>query len=171
MPVTLRLAEAIADAILGKLETGLATRVATINSADSEGITIAAPSIFFVGSWGPVAPAAPAILVTELGTGAEKFGEEGPHSFIYKTEILVGVFDLDIDPQQLARKLWRQARAVIEVLWDDPPAEMAGSTQPFPVSRLHPTRTVPGPVFNPSDSESRWSGVYGVVFDCWQFNG
>lgn len=170
MTVTLHLAETIVDAAQAKLEAGLADRVSAIN-AELTDITLATPTLFRVGSWGALAPAEPAVVITEMGTGAEqKFGEEGQHGFIYKTEIMVGVFELDTDQERLARKLWRQARAVTECLWDDSPAEMLGTAAPFAAFKIHPVRTVPGPVFNPNE-ESQWSGVYGVVFQCDQHNG
>lgn len=171
MTVTLQLAETIVDAVEVKLTTGLAARVAAINTEFADSITLTAPAEFRVGSWGSIAPVQPAVLITEMGTGAEqKFGEEGAHSFIYKTELMVAVFELDPDQGRLARKLWRQARAIVECLWDDPPAEMLGTTAPFPAFKIHPVRTTPGPVFEPN-AESQWTSVYGIVFQCDQHNG
>lgn len=169
MTVTLRLAETIADAIIAKLQAGLATRVAAINAADTQGVTISTPTRFYLG--GPddgIAPPDPAIVVTILPGG--QYGEEGPHSFIYTAELLVGVYDLDTSRQQLVRKLWRQARAVIETLWDDTPLEQLGSSAPFAAFKIHPVRDVPGPVFEPN-ADSQWSGLYGVVFRCDQHDG
>lgn len=171
MTVTLQLAETIVDAARAKLEAGLPARISVINAAAADGIVLAVPGEYHIGSWAAIAPTQPAILLTEMGTGAEqKFGEEGQHGFIYKTELMVGVYDLATDQETLARKLWRQARAVIEVLWDDPPAEMLGTTPPFAAFKIHPVQTVPGPVFNPNE-ETQWTGVYGVVFQCDQHNG
>lgn len=172
---TLALSEQIIDGMIAKLQAGLGTRVATINAADTQGVTIAAPALFYVG--GPddgTAPTQPAIVLTEIAAGGdETYGEEGPHSFIYQTDILVGVFDLSTSRQELARKLLRQARAVIEVIWDDEPKEsvfVAGSATVKAADRAFPVRHVPGPVFEPN-AESQWSGLYGVVFRCLQLNG
>lgn len=171
MAVSLPLTEQIIDGVIAKLQAGLAARVATINAADTAGVTIAAPDRFYVGGFDDgIAPPSPAIVVMDAPS---EYAEEGPHSFILRAEIMVGVYDLDTGRQQLARKLLRQARAVIETIWDDAPQEslfVAGSSTVKAAHRIFPVRNVPGPVFDPN-TESQWSGLYGVVFRADQLAG
>lgn len=158
MTVTLALSEAIMDAAITKLRAGLAARVAVINAADTAGVTITTPASFYLGGAGPLAPQEPAVIVTELPS--QDYSEEGQHSFIFTTDLFVAVYDMDTDRQVLARKLLRQARAVVEVLWDDDPKEaLTGSAM-----HLRPVRHAPGPVFEPTDDRTLWSALYGVVF-------
>jgi hypothetical protein len=160
---TLQLSEAIIDAMITKLSAGLAARVTAINAADTAGVTIHAPTRFLIG--GPddgIPPPEPAIVFVEIGASQE-YTEEGPHAFMYQADIAVFSFELDTSRAQLARKLLRQSRAVIEVLWDDAPKEsLTGAA-----NRCFPVRHIPGPTFDPN-ANSQWSGLFGVVFRCLQ---
>lgn len=165
MTVTLKLGETIIDAVIDKLEAGLAARVAAINAADTAGVTVTAPTLFYIGGAGPLAPQEPAVIVTEIPS--QDYSEEGQHSFMFTTDLLVSVYDLDTDRQTLARKLLRQARAVTETIWDDTPREsLTGSAM-----HIRPVRHAPGPVFEPSDDRTLWSALYGVVFRAIQLEG
>ncbi len=167
---TLKLTEAIADAIIAKLQAGLAARIATINAEKADGIAVAAPDTgdYYVGGFsdGSLIPVRTAICVTEPAVSPD-YGEEGPHSFVFATDIAVITLDASTSRQQLARRLWRHARAITETLWDDAPQErLTGSAY-----HLHPVRHMPGPVFDPNDETTLWTGLYGVVFRCQQLEG
>lgn len=167
MPVTLDLAETVADALIAKLQAGMSARVAAINAARNDGIVVAAPdaSAYYVGGLPGIPPPAACIVVTELG--AEDFEAEGPHSFVAPIQMLVWIQEVDTDRSTLARKLWRQAQAVTETVWDDDPKEaLSGSA-----FHVRPLRRVPGPVFSPEDGRSMWTGHMGVVFLCRTFEG
>lgn len=166
MPISLQLAEPIADAMIAKLQTGLGARIATINDADTNGITLAVPQLFFVGGTPDgLPPTQPAIVVTELP--GDQDWPESSHSFVYTTHFLVYVFELDHDRQVLGRRLWRQARAFTEVLWDDDPRQRLADIDAY----VMPKRVRPGPVFDPTEDKSMWSGLYGVVFKVQATNG
>lgn len=162
MTVTLKLSEVVIDLMIAKLQAGLASRVATINTEKADGITITAPadSQIFLG-FPDVEPSEPSIFLLEL-PGAD-YTEEGPHGFQFTTDIAVVVYDLESDRQRLGRKLLRQARAATEVLWDDSPAEKLDAT----AFHLKVIRHDPGQIF-PQQFQSHWTGVYGVVFRVWQ---
>ena len=160
---TLKLTETIADAIIAKLKAGLAARCTAINAEKADGITIAPPDTndYYPGGPGVLIPVRAVIAVTEH---SGETGEEGPHSFIYTADIGVWILETDADRPTLARKLWRQARAVTEVLWDDTPREaLTGSAY-----TLKPAGQRPGRTFEPSDEITVWSGWYGVLFRCRQ---
>lgn len=161
MTVALGLGEVVADAIVSKLQTGLATRVATINAADTQGITLSVPATadYYLGG-SPLIPRAPAIIVAQAPTDGEHEAE-GPHSFVWVADFLVAVIDEDYDRQKLARRLWRQARAVTEVLWDDDPKEALANGVAHHVKFV---RDDPGPVMDPADSESAWRQMWIVQF-------
>lgn len=161
---TLKLTETICDAIIAKLQAGLAARCTAINTEKADGITIAAPATddYYPGGPGILTPVRTVIAVTE--TGSPEYGGEGAHSFIFQTDLGVFILDVDTNRTALARKLWRQARAVTEVLWDDAPQEALANS----AFHLHPARHLPGPVYDVNNDQTLWSGWYGVVFRCKQ---
>lgn len=157
MPTSLKLGEAIVDAVVTKLKAGYAARVTTINTEFSDFAITAPGTGDYYKAWLEAIPKTPAIVVAE---GASEFGEEGPHSFI--TQTIVGVYVLEQDPdlERLGKRLQRQARALLEVLWDDAPQERLDLA---PVIRIFPTGTTPGPVFEPQ-ADQTWRSVYLVTF-------
>lgn len=164
MSQTLQLGEVIVDRIIEKLQLNLTTRLAAINTEKNDGIRVIAPkkTSYFRGRSDQV-PAPPAIFVME-GNGT--FREEGPHSIISRYEILIFVLESAQTGQELAVRLQRQTRAIIESLWDDPPQEaLEGSA-----FRLFPLRTVPGTVTAaPGRGRDRWRSFSTVVFVAEQF--
>lgn len=160
----LRLDEVIVDAVIAKLEAGWAARATLINAEKNDGITVAAPDSanFFPGRM-PSLPVTPACFVLS-GPGA--FREQGAHSMTTAYEIHVHVIESAMTGIELARRLMRQTRAVIEVIYDDDPQEalyVSGSSSVKSAYRIFPLRTVPGAVFDPSQGDG-WRGSYLTVF-------
>ena len=157
---TLKLGEVVLDAAIAKLKAGYANRVSEINTEKNDGITITAPDTtdFYLGGVSEI-PRAPAVIVTQLPT-QEDAEQEGPHSFIWVGVVGVYVLEEATDRQQLARKLQRQIRAVVEILWDDSPQEaLSGSA-----FMLKFVRDDPGPVSDPTDDSSFWRGFHSAFF-------
>lgn len=157
---TLGLGEPVIDAIIAKLQAGYAARVATINAADTLGITLTVPGTadYYVGGSTTI-PRAPAIIVAQAPTDGEHEAE-GAHSFVWVADFLVAVIDEDYDRQKLARRLMRHARAVAEVLWDDAPREALTNA----AHHLQFVRDDPGPVQDPADSDSKWRQMHLLMF-------
>lgn len=164
----LGLGEPIVDAVIAKLQAGVPARIATINAADTNGVTVTAPSDddYYFGGADQI-PRAPAYIVTE-GRPADGalYENEGPHSFIYADTIVVAVYDEDVDRQHLARKLLRHKRAIIEAVWDDDPKERLADANGNSVAfHIAPITHEPGPVLDPEDTGSQtWRGYHAVVF-------
>lgn len=159
----LRLDEVIVDAVVAKLQKGWPDRIGQINAEKLDSIVCLPPdpAMYFVGRMAQL-PGGPACFVL-AGGGTFK---SGAHSLVSTYEIHVHVIDQAQTGPELARRLMRQSRAVIEVLWDDAPQEalyVAGSTEVRSAYRIFPIRTVPGAVFNPSGPEG-WRGSYVVIF-------
>jgi len=157
----LKLREPIIDAVIDKLKAGYPTRVATINGADTKGITIAAPSNddYFYGRKREIARV-PAIIVA--GLPGSSFDEEGAHSFLYATQLVVFAIDEHAEVETLARMLDRHERAIIETLWDDAPKEsLTGSA-----FRLRPTEDSLSPIHEPRDGGvAPYRSWIGVIFE------
>jgi hypothetical protein len=164
----LKLGEVIVDAVIAKLANGIETRCAAVNQEKNDGVVVEAPhQIFPFGLPGPLAQA-PCYVVTEFGE-SPVYQEDGPHSFAFQDLVAVMIVEEDPDRERVGRKLLRQARAVIECLWDDEPREaLAGSAY-----TLRPFRHIPGPTFepNPAESISAWRSHYIVVFQAVQQEG
>lgn len=160
MTVNLNLGEVIVDAVVTKLQAGMAARVATINAQKNDGITVSAPaSGDFYKAWITEIPPGPAVIVAE-GPSQVSDLSEGPHSFITETEIGVYLIDADTNPATLGKKLQRLARAAIETIWDDAPQEqLTGSA-----FRIMLLRTQPGRVFEPEPTTNIYRATYLVVF-------
>lgn len=165
MTANLKLGEILCNGVKEKLQQNMPARVNAINSFFSDGFTIAAPanSSYFVGRQKNVP--LPAIFVTE---GPTTFKGEGVHGIITTTDILVWMFDQDQTGPNLATRLHRDVRAVIESVWDDDPTEQVRAPAgPFSgqiaAFRIFPRRTVPGPVFEP-EADHGWRSYYVVVF-------
>lgn len=156
--------ETAVRAVVAKLQGGMPARVAAINAAYNDGITISAPhnEQYFIGRMKQL-PAWPAVFVM---AGPTTFREQGAHSMLTNIEIHVWVCERDQTGPKIAARLMRQARAIIEVIYDDAPQEktyVAGSNSVEAAYRIFPTRSVPGAVFQPS-GEDAWVGSYMIVF-------
>ena len=163
----LKLGEAAIDGVIAKLRNGIDARVAAINTNASDDITITPPSesdIYFGGV--TAIPRAPALIVFQLPTDGEHEAE-GSHSFVWVADIGVAIVDEDYDRARVARKLLRQARAAIEVLWDDPPAEALQDG----AFHLRFTRDDPGPVQEPSSEGSFWRAMHIAIFQVRSYQG
>lgn len=157
---TLTLGEAAIDAILAKLEAGLEARVAAINAQSSDDWTItpvARGDMYFGGV--SALPKAPGLIVFQLPTDGEHEAE-GPHSFVWLADFGVAVIEEDYDRQRLARKLMRQVKAVVEVLWDDEPREALADG----LFHLKFVRDDPGPVQEPAQEGSFWRAMHVAIF-------
>jgi len=165
---TLKLGEVIVDAMIAKLNAGVAARITAINAEKNDAVIVEAPhDIFPFGLPGPLAQA-PCYVVTEFGE-SPVYQEDGPHAFAFADHLAVMIVEEDPDRERVGRKLLRQARAVIECLWDDAPREaLTGSAY-----TLRPFRHIPGPTFepNPAESISAWRSHYIVVFQAVQQEG
>lgn len=163
--------EPLVDAIIAKLQSGLAERIAQINSEATDNIVIEAPQeVDYYTAPIDQLPNAPSIIVT---AGPAQWVGEGTHSFEATYEVAVYVLEADPDRQVLARRLQRQARAIIEAVWDDTPREQAGGVvangQPL-VWRVRPRTTTPGRAFEPGSDDS-WREFYLVIFQASMFEG
>jgi hypothetical protein len=155
--VELKLGETIITAFVAKLVEGMPARIAAINEQYGD-IEIRPPVAYFTGRKKDL-PETPAVFVME---GRGQFIDLGAHSMTYQPEILVSVIESDSDMDALSRRLQRQARAILEVLWDDDPKE-AAEFEGGRVTHIRPLRTQPGVVFDP-ESETKWRGFYTIVF-------
>lgn len=157
---TLGLGEPVIDAIIGKLRNGLPARLAAINSRFADGITCGAPADddYYLGG-ATLIPRAPSIIVAQAPTDGEHEAE-GPHSFVWVADFIVAVIDEDADRAQLARRLLRQCRGIVETIWDDPPQE-ALTNAAFHIEFV---RDDPGPVQDPADDTSMWRAMHLVMF-------
>lgn len=165
------LSEVACDAIIAKLQGaapltngGWAARAAAINAADTQGIQIAAPGVgdYFVGRVSQIAMT-PAVFVL---AGPTEFREQGAHSMTVKMQITIAIIEEAQTGPLLARRLERQARAIIECLYDDAPQEqayIAGQAVVMGPYRLFPLRVIPGAALQPSGQET-WRGMYEIVF-------
>lgn len=157
---TVRGAEVVIDAMIAKLQAGLATRIATINAEKADAITVAAPATTdYLTAPLDTISRVPAIVVLDGSTDFNA-NPEGPHTLGSRLTIGVFVVDGDHDRQRLGRRLERLARAVVETLWDDDPKELLTLTGCY---RLQPISTSPGRVFEP-DTDDSWRGWYRVAF-------
>jgi hypothetical protein len=153
----MKLGEVICDEIVEKLRAGLPQRLAAIQMEKGNDLPVVAPAdtSYFVGRLNDF-PFSPAIFVME---GPTKFRQEGSHGLMSMSEILVYVYEAGANGPELARRLKRQVRAVIECLFNDEPAERLPTAY-----QITPSRTVPGPTFQP-ESQHEWRGWYVVAFD------
>jgi len=166
MTTSLNLSEPLVDAAIAKLSAGIAARIATINAADTKGVTIAAPAnIFPFGLPGPLA-AAPCYVVTPFGE-SPSYEKEGSHGFIYAETLAVMVVEEDMDRERVGRKLLRHRRAVIETLWDDAPREALTNS----AFTIEPVRHVVGPTFDPNQDTSMWRSFFLQIFIARQQEG
>lgn len=160
---TLRLDEVAVQAIVAKLKAGWEKRIGGINAEKADGIVCLAPdpAAYFVGRMQQI-PIWPACFVM---AGPSQFKEQGAHSMTTAIEVYVWICERDIDGPTIATKLMRQARAVIECLYDDQPQEAAyvsGSDTVIGPYRIFPLRSTPGATFQPSGEET-WLGSYMIT--------
>lgn len=162
--VALRLDEVIVSAAVAKLQAGWQSRIDAITAEKDDGIVCVAPdpAFIFTGRMEQL-PGTPAMFVL---AGPGTFKEQGSHSLTSVYELYVHVVEQGQTGPELASRLQRQARAVIEVLYDDDPKEslyVAGSSVIKSAFRIFPVRTIPGAVFQPSGPDG-WRGTYVIVF-------
>lgn len=160
---TLRLDEVAVQAVIAKLQGGWLNRINEINVEKADSVVCSAPdnSMFFMGRMSQI-PDYPAVFVM---AGPTTYREEGAHSMLSTIEIYVWICERDQTGPRIATRLMRQARAAIEVLYDDSPQEqayVAGSTSVLGPYRIFPVRSTPGAVFQPSGEET-WVGSYMIV--------
>ena len=162
--------EPLVDAIIQKLKSGLAERIALINAEAADNIVVTTPQdVDYYTAPIDELPVAPAIIVY---AGPATYAEEGSHSFITSYDICAYILEEDSDRQILGRRLQRQARAIIEALWDDEPREaISNPDSDIPLAyRIRPRTTAPGRVFEESATDS-WRGFYLVIFQASMFEG
>lgn len=164
---TLKLGEPVIDAIIAKLKLGMPGRVAAINAAAADDVTVTPPSDDDYYPYGAsLIPRCPAVIVSQMPTDGEHEAE-GPHSFIWVADFVVVVVDEDSDRARLGRKLHRLVRAAVETLWDDEPKErLAGSA-----FHIKFTRDNPGVVSEPDNTESTWRATHYAYFQIRQEEG
>jgi hypothetical protein len=162
--------EPLIDALLAKLQGGLAERLAQINAEATDNIVLSTPQAadYYIAPIDQL-PVAPAIIAA---AGPAQWAEEGAHAFITSYDVTIYVLEEDPDRQVLARKLQRQVRAIIETVWDDEPREALANPDGGQslVFRIRPRTTVPGRVFEP-DSGDSWRAFYLVIFQASMFEG
>lgn len=154
----MKLGEVITGDVVAKLRAGMPQWLATIQMEKGNDLAIVAPddvSGYFEGRLVDF-PNTPAIFVME---GPTKFRQEGSHGLMSVTEVLVYIYEAGVTGPELAKRLKRQARAVIECLFNDPPVERLANAH-----QIKPLRTIPGPAFQP-ESQHDWRGWYVVVFE------
>jgi hypothetical protein len=158
MTQNLKLGEYAVEQVKAKLQANINARIDTINADVS--LAALSPILQYPASFNTsgleLIPDAPALIIAE---GPAGFSEEGPHTLLLSIEIGVWVLEADSDRQLLGKRLQRQTRAVIESLYDSPPAEQL-SPNAF---RIFPVRTQPGRVFEPDQVDS-WRGFYLTIF-------
>lgn len=157
--------EPIVDATVAKLRRGMAERVSAINQ-DGTLVPLSSPllaPVAYYTSGAQSIPVAPAIIVA---AGPSEFGEWAAHGYAHEPSIGVFILEADADRQALGRRLMRQARAVLETLWDDDPREALSGV----AVRIAPTGTRPGRVFEP-ETDDAWRGFYTVQFNALAYEG
>lgn len=157
MANSMKLGEVAVAGIKAKLQAGMPARIATINAEKADSLPMLAPAndSYFEGRMEILANV-PAIFILE---GKGRFTDEGSHSLIFTTTIRVCIVEGAENGPRLAIRLQRQARAVIEVLYDDQPLE--ATTSSFQVS---PLSILPGRVFEQTDEKDGWRSSYDVHF-------
>lgn len=148
--------------------SGLTARIAAINTAKADDITLGTPlenDFYLGGAVNIPSGRCPAYIVTDGGMGeAGMFTEEGAHGLRYNFMAVVFMIDEDVDRQRLALRLLRLERAVIESLWDDDPKEqlvLDNGRQPH----IWPRMNRPGPVFDPEEQGQPFRQARAVVFE------
>lgn len=155
--MSMRLGEVYVDLVVAKLQAGIPARIAAINAEKQDGIVMLAPSDeSYITSGIETLPRYPALVIAE---GPSQFALEGNQSLMASPLIGVYCWDEDVNRQNLGRRLQRLARAVTEcIFFDDPPQQLDSNA-----FRIEPTRTIPGRVFQPDQSDT-WCSYYIVEF-------
>jgi hypothetical protein len=167
MSLSLKLGEVIVDAAIAKLNTGLAARIAAINTEKNDSVTIVAPvNIYPFGKPQGLLADFPAYVVTVYGE-SPVYEKEGAHGFIYSEGLAVMVAEQDPDRERIGRKLLRHQRAIIETLWDDQPREQLTNS----AFTLEPVKHIPGPTFEPTDERPVYEAYFIQVFIARQLEG
>jgi len=158
--MSLRLGEYAVEQIKAKLQANMPSRIAAINTDATLPLIdpLLSDQHSYYTSGLQSIPATPALIIAE---GPASFAEEGSHTLkLDPIEIGVWILESDPDRQVLGKRLQRQARAVIESLWDSPPQESLDSK----AYRIFPTRTQPGRTFD-VDQNDNYRGFYLTLFN------
>jgi hypothetical protein len=155
--------ELIVDALVAK--ANMPQRLLAINAEKADRILLEPPadSDYYTAAVRTIGRA-PAILVME-GTTTFPPGQEGPHSLMLNTRVAVYVLEEDSDEQRLGRKLQRQSSAVVESLWDSPPAEQLADANGVVAWRIFPIESIPGPTFEPEGEGASWRQLFLWIFE------
>ncbi len=177
MPVSLKLAEPLVEGVKAKLIANMAARVSAING-DTQIPALRQPlkapkdDSYYTSGLSIMPPEQPSIVVAEGPMSINPDELSGPHELATTTEIRVFILEADPDRQQLGKRLTRQARAVIESVWDADPAERINGLDGGTLSwRIVPFRTEPGPVYDPDQEVSFFRAWYLVSFLAEQIEG
>jgi hypothetical protein len=167
--VTLNLnwSETLVDALVAKLQAEMPARVQTINDAVTDGVTINPPAVVVADGLNEISQT-PALIVLEGRT--PRFEWEGGHGFISWTQLHVTIIEEAVARQVIARKLRRQARAVIESVWDSAPVQQLGAPA-ADGTRIKMLSADPGPANRWSSTGTGWRGFYVVTFLAQQIEG
>lgn len=159
--------ELLVDAAIAKLQANMPARIQSINAERSDGITCVAVdnARYFSSMKRQIPPPGPAVLVMDGAMTLDPRGE-GPHSLLTNVKLGIYVLEEDSDEEKLARKLWRQTRAVIESLWDAAPQEQLAMPTGTGTAayKIVPMQTVPGPAFEPEGRGPALRQYYCVTF-------
>jgi len=160
----LRLEEITLQAVIAKLQAGWSQRIAQINEEKSDEVYCEPPlpESFYIGRM-QMLDVFPACFVLP---GPTAFREQGAHSMTTRQQVNIWVCERGESGPVLAKRLLRQVRAVIEVLYDDAPQEAAyvANTTTVGPYRLFPKETRPGAVFQQPEGEQPWKGATMIVF-------
>ena len=165
MTISLKGGELVLDAIVTKLQANLPGRIAAVNQAhDDFNLAVPLTKSYFVGKVQQV-PVAPAMFVISDAINFKT--TEGTHALSFDMDVCVYVLESAQTGPELERRMLRQAKCVIEALWDDTPMEaLTGSAY-----RIVPKRARPGTPFNPSGrNRDTWRQFYCLVFTAQQFD-
>jgi hypothetical protein len=170
MSVNLNLSETVMSAVAAKLAAQMPIRVSTINAALPFGdpATIQPPAQILVDHINEI-QATPTLIVAEGPTLRPEW--EGTHGFIAPIQIVVVIYEEAVDRQTLVMKLRRQARAVVESIWDGDPVEMLGPPAADGTT-IRPTGINPGPLGGETATQlGGWRSVRVVTFLAKQLEG
>lgn len=172
MTVSLNLSDTLVDAVVAKLTAEMPARVATIRSesaaASEDASWLISPPAQIVPDGINEVAVTPTLVVMEGRTS--KIEWSSIHEFIPWTQIHVVIFEEAIDRGVLARKLRRQARAVIESIWDSAPQQQLDSPA-APGTRIKMVSFDPGPAGRATQGNLGWRGTYVVTFLAQQLEG
>lgn len=171
---TLQLTEILIEAAIAKLREGLPARIAAINTehGPASGMTdivLGVPSESDIYPFGIDGDPSrfPSFIVGQAPAGSD-FSQEGAHSLVVSTQLVVAVVDADSDRQRLGYKLIRHERAIIETIWDDEPQERLANPDPNAGTEaaysIVPEATRPGRALTHDENASLWLDMQVIYF-------